>query len=924
MPRQSDLRFTFQPASGLAFEVIEFRLEEGLSEPFVLTLDLSSTDAAIDFGQLLDQPAVFTLWRGEEAVRHVHGLVSSFEQGDTGFRRTRYRATVEPALARLGLRSDWRIFQQQTVPQIQQAVLNRSGIADAEQRLNKEHLPREYCVQPGETDLDFFQRLSAEEGLYYAFIHNGQGHRLIQGDRLYSHGVIEGGPVTYNPAPGGDQAEPCLRSFRYRENVRTARQTQRDYTFKHPQYNQQQVSDGVNIDHQGRDYERYDYPGRYKLDEAGKPFTEARLLALRRDAQWACVEGDDARLQPGLAFDLEGHPRDDWNSGWRTIRVSHHGTQTTSQAEEAAEATSGTHYSYTAEIIPDRIEWKAPLYPKARIDGPQMATVVGPKNEEIFTDNYGRVKIQFPWDRNGSNDEHSSCWIRVSQHWAGVAWGHIAIPRIGHEVIVSYVDGDCDQPIITGRTYPATHPTPYPLPKFQAIETVKSRELKGSRANELRIDDTPEQISAALMSDHGATALHLGYLTQPRPQGAAPRGEGFELRTDEHGAIRAAKGLFLSTDGQAKAQGGQLSRGELLQCLESALELAKQLGDYAGQHQGLSHDAQPQQTLSQAVRDLGHGANDERNGANGGQPLIALSSPAGIAAGTPQSITLAAGQHLDSVAQQNQHITAGQAMVMNAGQGIGLFAHGGEFKQIAHQGDLTLQAQHATVRVQAKQSVELYATDDHIMAIAGKHLTLMCGGAYIKLEGGNIELGCPGEIRFKASSYDMEGAGSAQGELPQFDVGDTQRRFVALMAGSDQPVIGLPYKMRLSSGELIDGKTDASGATSLVQRDAMRHVHAHILPPEQTSVSPSYGTNSLASPQQDGDYSQRFLLQDERDGSPLAGYPYTLTTADGQSVSGHSDAQGYTQLIFTDQEADVAIEVYDIAQSLNPTWDQLA
>ncbi|GAB2801931.1 type VI secretion system tip protein TssI/VgrG [Dyella kyungheensis] len=493
MPRQTDLRFTFEPASGIAFQVIEFRLEESLCQPFKLTVDLSSENPAVDFAQLLDQPALFTLWRGEHAERYVHGLVSSIEQGTTGFRRTRYRVIVEPQLARADLRSDWRIFQQQTVPQILQTVLKRSGIADAVQTLTKGHLPREYCVQHGETDLGFFARLSGEEGLYYTFEHSARGHRLIQGDRLYTHGEIEGGPIIYNAAPGGDQAEPCLRSFRYSENVRTARQTQRDYTFKHPQYNQQQVSDGSNLAHQSRDYERYDFPGRYKADEAGKPFTQTRLLSLRRDAQVAFIEGDDARLQPGLAFDLQGHPREDWNTGWRVKGMLHAGIQTTSQDEDSAEATVGTHYSYTAEIIPDRVEWKPPLYPKPRIDGPQMAFVVGPKNEEIFCDEYGRVKIEFVWDRYGNRDEYSSCWVRVSQNWAGAAWGHMAIPRIGQEVIVSYVDGDPDQPIITGRTYPATNPPPYELPRHKTRTTIKSQTHKGDGYNELRFEDEKDQ-----------------------------------------------------------------------------------------------------------------------------------------------------------------------------------------------------------------------------------------------------------------------------------------------------------------------------------------------------------------------------------------------------------------------------------------------
>jgi len=496
--RQSDLCFTFAllgPSSGKksAFDVIAFTLKEQLSQPFELTVDLSSPDSALDFGTVLDQPCLFTLWRGEQAVRYVHGVVSSLEQGTMGFRRARYRAVVEPQLARAGLRSNWQIFQQQTVPQILQLVLERSGITDVEQNFMKEHLFREYCVQPGETDLDFLHRLSAEEGLYYAFEHSPQGHRLVQSDLLYTHGVIQGGPVAYNATPGGDQAEPCLWSFRYTEQVRTAQQVQKDYTFKHPRYGQSHTSLGNHLSHQAADYERYDYPGRYKQDEAGKPFTQTRLLSLRRDAQIATIKGDDVRLQPGLAFDLQDHPRDDWNTGWRTVGMVHTGMQATSQEEDAVDATVGTHYSYIAEIIPDRVEWKPPLSPKPRIDGPQIATVVGPGGEEIFCDEYGRVKVQFPWDRDGNRNEYSSCWIRVSQNWAGAAWGHMAIPRIGQEVIVAYLDGDPDQPIITGRTYPATHPTPYELPRYKTRMTIKSQTHKGNGFNELRFDDEKDQ-----------------------------------------------------------------------------------------------------------------------------------------------------------------------------------------------------------------------------------------------------------------------------------------------------------------------------------------------------------------------------------------------------------------------------------------------
>ena len=494
MPRLSDMRFTFSPsAAGVDFDVIEFTLDEALSETFLLRVELSSFDAAVDFGALLDQPALLTIWRGDAPVRHVHGIVTSFQQGDTGFRRTRYRAVLEPALARAALCSDWRIFQQRSVPEILEQVIRSHGITDYEQVTTNDHLPREYCVQGGDTDLQFVDRLAAEEGFFYRFAHGDNGHRLIHGDRIYVHGAIDGGPVTYNPAPGGDQPEPALRRFTYAEHVRTARQTQRDYTYTHPLYDQEHSWAARDLPHQAAPYERYDYPGRYKRDEAGKPFTQSRLLGLRRDARLATVEGDDARLVPGVAFDLAGHPREDWNHGWRPVRMRHYGVQHTSQQEEGAQASQGTQYRYTADIVPDRVDWKPAPARKPRIDGPQIASVVGPANEEIYCDDFGRVKVQFPWDRLGRSDEHSSCWIRVSQNWAGAAWGHMAIPRIGQEVIVDFLDGDCDQPIIIGRTYRATNLPPYELPLHKTRMTIKSKSHKGDGFNELRFEDELDQ-----------------------------------------------------------------------------------------------------------------------------------------------------------------------------------------------------------------------------------------------------------------------------------------------------------------------------------------------------------------------------------------------------------------------------------------------
>ncbi|MFL1552114.1 type VI secretion system Vgr family protein [Pseudomonas sp. D47] len=828
--RQRDLRFTFSVLSARTeFEVVEFTLDEAISEPYRLALELASDDHSIDFDLILDQPALLTIWQGTTAVRHVHGLISSFTQGTTGFRRTRYRAVVEPQLARMGLSSDWRIYQQKTVPEILKSVLDQHGVLAYQTRINTEHLPREYCAQVGDTDLYFYERLSIEEGLFYFFKHEATTHTLIQSDKLYVQERIEGDPVLYTSQPAADAVQPVIYAFSYTQNVRTVEQTQRDYTFKRPSFNQEQHTVAEDLQKQAPHYERYDYPGRYKNSAAGKAFTQDRLRGHRRDAQLAVVEGDDPRLIPGFSFQLTGHPREDFNGWWRSVRITHRGIQHASQQEESAGADMGVSYDFTAQIIPESMEWRPAPLPKPVMDGPQIANVVGPEGEEIHTDEFGRVKIQHLWDRTGKNTDASSCWIRVAQNWAGAEWGHMAIPRVGQEVIVDYLDGDCDQPIITGRTYRATHLPPYKLPDHKILSTIKSKEYKGTRASELRIDDTTKQISAALMSDHGATALHLGYLTHPRPDGGAPRGEGFELRTDEHGALRAAKGLLLSTEEQLNANGGHLNRATAIQVLEAALQLAKELGDYAAGHQGIDHDTQPQKTLSEAVRDLGVGANDE-SGKDGGKPAMALSGQAGIAAVSPKSITVAAGEHIDSIAQRNQQLTSGQTFVVNAGTDLGLFAHGGEMRHIAHQGPMLLQTQKNTIRLEADQSVEVSASNQHVLISAKEHITLMCGGAYLTLKGGNIELGMPGNFIVKAAKHSHLSPASLDAALPTFEVGDTQRRFMLNHFDGQAGMANAPYKITLKNGDIVEGITDAKGATQLLQKDAMNIANVDIKP----------------------------------------------------------------------------------------------
>jgi type VI secretion system secreted protein VgrG len=274
-----------------------------------------------------------------------------------------------------------------------------------------------------------------------------------------------------------------------------------------------------------------------------------------------------------------------------------------------------------------------------------------------------------------------------------------------------------------------------------------------------------------------------------------------------------------------------LSREELVTCLEQALQLAKSLGDTASQHQGNASDPAPQEKLTQAVRDWGHGSNAEKGG-NGGTPLFAVSAAAGIALATPQNTTIASGQHLDLVAQQNLQLSAGQKMHLHAGQGISQFAQQGGIKSIAHQGKHITQAQHDDIQIQADQSVQITASHNHILVAADQHVTLTSGGGYIKIAGGNIEIHCPGKVSIKAANYSLSGPTSMAADLPSFGKGDTGKQFVVKLGNTQTPAVERKYKITMDDGQVMEGATDKLGRTKLMEKDQMRIARTEILEDE--------------------------------------------------------------------------------------------
>ncbi len=489
-------RFTIDGLDDETLVVRDYQGQESMSDSlddqgqacfgFRYQIALASRRHDITPLQTVDHKALLEVLRNGEVVQRVHGIIRQFNQGDTGHHHSFYSVTLVPSLERLSLRHNSRIFQQQSVPEILSILLQEMHITDYSFSLKRECRPREFCVQYRETDLDFFHRLAAEEGLVYHFAHKDGKHTLFFNDDSNTQ-PKRNTPIPYNAAAGGTANSTFVFSLIKSTQSDVSEVQLSDYSFKKPDYLFRQTSAGTELDDQLETYEHFDFPGRFKDNENGKAYSQARLGFLRREAKTAIAKSNEPALQAGYKFDLEEHLDDTNNRDWLVVYAQHSATQP--QALEEAGGHGATTYSNQLKLIPAHIHWQATPMAKPQVDGPCIATVVGPEGEEIFCDEHGRVKLHFPWDRYSKGDEHSSCWVRVSQSWAGSQYGVIAVPRIGHEVIVSFLNGDPDQPIVTGRTYHATNTPPYLLPENKTKTVIRTETHKGTGFNELSFED---------------------------------------------------------------------------------------------------------------------------------------------------------------------------------------------------------------------------------------------------------------------------------------------------------------------------------------------------------------------------------------------------------------------------------------------------
>jgi type VI secretion system secreted protein VgrG len=487
---------------------------EQISRPFEYVLTLfggeAGADGALDADKILGEAVTVTLHTGSGAQRYFNGICTEFAHVGFSERFHEYRAVLRPAFWLLSRRADCRIFQKKSTTDIYADVCQQAGSIDHRLSLSGTYEPWEYRVQYRESDFDFLSRLLEHDGIYYYFEHSNGKHTMVLTDDVGKLTSVSGyDEVPYYPPStnAGQRERDHLSEWAVYRSFQAAAFASLEYNFETPAAAARAASPVAKRKDSGK-YEIFDYPAGAREFNAGsvEKLAKVRAEQLHAAQSVARSQGDAAGLGAGRIFKLKGHPRKDFNKKYlilsTTIAISSDEAKTQGAGAGASSSSSAAgggsqHLEAQFAIAIEAAEADAPYRPerltqKPMIQGSQTAKVVGASGKEIWTDKYGRVKVQFHWDRHGKSDDSSSCWVRVASNWAGKNWGAQQVPRVGQEVVVSFLDGDPDRPLIIGSVYNAEQMVPYDLPTNATQSGVKSRTSTDGTAdnfNELRFED---------------------------------------------------------------------------------------------------------------------------------------------------------------------------------------------------------------------------------------------------------------------------------------------------------------------------------------------------------------------------------------------------------------------------------------------------
>ncbi len=874
-----------------ASEVADFDLDGFIGREISCNIQL---DGAGQFIAGATGASVDHIGAGE---RQINALITDAQVWGEEGRHVQYRFTLRPWLHLAILSVDCKIYQDKTVVQILDELLVDYDFP-VDKRLIETYPLRDFQTQYNESDFEFFRRLCQEWGISYFFEHSADKHRLVLIDNMGAYKKNDSAAyqeVEYH-APGWKVDAEYVHSFVPHNQLTSGRYASRDYDYTRPRADLSigrcepratgQADGEVYQWHEGRAGGSHYAQPRAGATSASDPQSEGRKLALlrmqalRTHGARARASGNLRGMVPGCSFQLTKHPRQKANAEY-LILDTRLLIEDVAQDSQVPDATPGRKQHWKVEVDFTAHPMVEPLRPmptqaKPFTHGPQSALVVGPAGQNIWTDDLGRIKVQFPWDRIGARNQHSTCWIRVSSPWAGNQLGGIQLPRIGQEVIVDFLGGDPDLPICTGRAYNQVNLPPWALPGQQALSGFRSRELTeeggnsaAGRSNHLALDDTAGKIQVQLKSDHQHSQLSLGYITRIEDNAGRkdPRGEGFELRTDGHGVVRAQDGLLITTEPRPRAAGHAKDLDETVARLTASREQHESLSESAQQAEAHVRGDQDEVTKALKAQNdaIRGGTADARAGSfpELAEPHLVLASPVGIETSSAHSTHIASAHHNALTSGGHTSISAARSFLASVKEAIRLYAYDSVIKLVAAKNNIDIVALEKNINVLAKLDIKLSANKIRIMA--KEQLELGGGGSYSIYTSAGITHMTPGKWVEHAGVHSYQGPKSLDQMhpvLPNATLAQKQNlleeHFVLFEHAGGLRLPGQKYRVTFDGGRTVEGTTNEQGETQVVQSmvaqiatvEVLRHAEEGVLasytPYVQTPAAQAYERGGVA------------------------------------------------------------------------------
>ncbi|HDV8207077.1 TPA: type VI secretion system tip protein VgrG [Enterobacter hormaechei] len=793
-------------------DVLAFEGDEALSTPFSYRTEFTSADHAISKEMMLMKAASLTLQapvdqgygiKIQQPVRVIQGVVTGFERLSTSKDETRYAVTLEPRLALLSRSHQNAIYQDMSVPQIVEKILReRHGMRgqDFLFSLSKEYPRREQVMQYAEDDLHFITRLLGEVGIWFRFTTDTRLN--IDVVEFYdSRQGYEKGLTLPSVPPSGQHSQgvDSVWEMESRHKVVQKEVSTRDYNYRQATEDMNTLVDATrgDVTTYGEAYhwaDNYLTPGsaydRNPAAESGAFYARIRHERYLNDQTQTVAFTSCPELSPGMLLKVTG--------GYEVAEVFAQGVVVTAMHSHAQR---DADFCVRFDGIPDSTDFSFRPEPGSRpvMAGTLPARVTSTTENDTYghIDKDGRYRVNMLFDRENWETGFESLWVRQSRPYAGDTYG-LHLPLLaGTEVAIGFEDGNPDRPYIAGVLHDSAHGD------HVTIRNYRRNVLRTPANNKIRLDDERGKEHIKVSTEYGGKSqLNLGHLVDSDRQ---KRGEGFELRTDNWGAIRAQKGIFISADGQAKAQGQVLDMEPALARLSAALVEMESLAACAQQAQALAADVGRQQKLLKQKIEQLH------------EEVILGSAPKGMALVSGEDMQLSASDNMTLTAGKQLDVGAQNDFTLAAGKQLSLYSREGA-KLFSSQNDIDIQAQGGNITTWSTQDTHV-SSGRKMVITAQDELTLICGGGYIKISGGNVEIGGPGKLLIKNTGVRKAGTGSMQGVMKSFEPSTFDEKFVIRNALTQEPLPGKAYKITMPNGSVVTGITDAQGATTLNSSD---------------------------------------------------------------------------------------------------------